>query len=232
MLYKLPSVPARGKTLELLVSQPSVLTASPWLGREIAAYSIDFPSQPDTRFADNVADTPAARLPFPDNSFDIVVLHQTIDELADLARRKGKDFHIPAFMAEVARVLTPGGVATGCVGNRHSIKLAIQRIKFCLGLADGSGIVAPPPLSSIACRQSLLAAGFADSKTYTVEPGADSPQILHEIEPGWPRRAALWHVEKARPNLSRPSYWLWRFLAELGISQWLTSTVYFWAKKC
>ncbi|MGH8550435.1 MAG: methyltransferase domain-containing protein [Methylococcales bacterium] len=237
MLYTIPAAPARGKTLELLVADPSVLTESPWLGRPIETYAIGFPSQPHARSAKGGltlpnATGPGVGLPFPDNSFDILVLHETLDELAALARRRGAEFSIPAFLSEIARVLAPQGVIAGCTGNRFSVKRIGQRLKSGLGNTHRSGAGALPPLSVVAIHKALAAAGFTGTRIYSVEPGAARPVTLHEIELGWSIRATLWYVRKTRTHISKIGYWLRWLFAGLGLSQHFCSTIYFWAKKC
>ncbi len=66
-----------------------------------------------------VVEGSATALPFPDASFDAVVSFKVLAHIAE----------IELAMAEVARVLRPGGKAALEFYNRHSLRYAIKRFK-------------------------------------------------------------------------------------------------------
>jgi hypothetical protein len=175
----------------------------------------------------------AAALPFQDGSVDVVVLHRTLDDVSALARRQGRTFVMRDFLSQIARILAAGGLVVGCVENRYGLEHILRGVKRRAGLAGDAdtGSSLCRPLSVPACRRALAAAGFEEIRLFSMLPGADSPSRLLGIESGWSRRACMRHAEALRPLVGSSSYFVWRTLAELGISQYLGAATFFWGRK-
>lgn len=221
MLYKFPTAPAPGRTLELLVSGPPVLTADSWAGRQVEAHRIDFETVSAAGHAARLD-----KLPFPDASFDMVILHQIIDQLAALARQKNLDFPLEQLLTEIARVLTPRGIAAGCIENRYNLKHIGKKILSPLNPDN-----CLPPLSTRACRNALSASGFRNVNFFMLGSNPDAPNLLQRIEPDVSFRGSFWHLQRIRPVLSRSGYLLWLLTASLGVRRFLEPHLFFQGEK-
>jgi SAM-dependent methyltransferase len=213
-------VPARGRALELLVSGESILRSKNWAGEHVV---FDM-SGPEC----------AGGLPFPDGSFDVVVLHRTLDRMSALSQRNRRTLVIGDFLSQVARLLSGGGLAIGCVKNRHGLDRVLGEARRLFGHASDSLVdhaAAPHPLSVLACHRMLVAAGFNDVRLFNMLPDPDAPSRVVSIETRWSRRACRQQVKEMR-GLVRPiSYAMWRTLAELGVSQYLGPATFFWGRR-
>jgi SAM-dependent methyltransferase len=99
----------------------------------------------------------AARLDFPDASFDTALLVDVVETLAD----------VPAALAEAARVLAPGGRLMLSAVNRDSLALRAQR-RLGLpdpeaghGLAELTGMLRAAGLSAVRSDGCFLSPGWA-----------------------------------------------------------------------
>jgi SAM-dependent methyltransferase len=115
---------------------------------------------------------PAARWPFPDAHFDLVVLHDVV-EWGAAARLFG----------EAARVTAAGGVLFVCAANRLDVPALLQgALRWARGRAPGgaAGLGAPGgrPLSLRSYRGALARAGFSAPVAFGLLPSADEPYYL------------------------------------------------------
>lgn len=219
LMYRIPKAPARGRALDLSVNEQSILQANNWAG--------DF-----TLFNVSASDC-SKGLPFPDGSFDVVLMHRTLDQLWLLARRQGRTFVLRDVLSQVAGLLATGGLVMGCVENRHGLNRLLRSVKRLSGRSDQIAAYAASdfPLSVSACRKALAVAGFEDIRLFSVLPGPDSPRRLLSIDRSWSRRGCRWQVEEMRA-LMRPSRFIvWRVLAEIGVSQYVGAAILFWGRK-
>ena len=214
LLYRIPVPPARARALELSVGGESPFLDSNWAGGRVLGHAEEFD--------------------FDDGSFDVVVLHRTLDDLTVLARRQGRVFAVAEFLSRVAAVLAGGGLVIGCVENRHALERVLRGLKRLAGRGADPGADRMPahPLSVSACHRALASAGFGEIRLFSMLPGSELPSRLLGIEPGWSRRVCKRQLEVLRPPLVSPSsYIVWRMLAELGISQYLGPATFFWGRK-
>ena len=120
----------------------------------------------------------AARLPFPDDTFDIVVSFSALEHIPDPAARR------QAFV-EIARVTRPGGHVAITVPNRFSLFYFCHRRNMAQGTAEYgyAYLYRPRELRSLLERVGLRPLRFQSE----VSGAAELPSYL----PGWPLRALL-----------------------------------------
>jgi SAM-dependent methyltransferase len=217
LLYRIPAVSNRGRALDLTVGGKSLPLDGFWSGGLVEFEASGW------RAGEN--------LPFPDGSFDVVVLHRTLDRLAAIATREGRPLAIHDFLSQVARVLSGGGLIIGCVENRPSLDRALDRVKRLFGKASSVSASDSRRLTVRQCDRALAAAGFADIMLFNLLHGPDTPSRLLSIERGWSRRACKRHLEGLRGLVGPFSFATWRVLAEFGVSQYLGSATFFWGRK-
>jgi SAM-dependent methyltransferase len=216
VLYRIPAVPARGRVLELVVTGESILRGRNWASEHVV---VDV-SGPEG----------AGGLPFPDGSFDVVVVHRTLDRMSALARRNGRKFVVGDFLSQSARLLCDDGLVIGCVENRLGLDRVLRGVKRLFDRAVDDATVAGP-LSVLACHRALAAAGFKEIRLFNMLPDSDAPRRVMSIETSWSRSECKRQVEGMRGLVGPSSYAMWRILAELGVSQYLGTATFFWGRK-
>jgi SAM-dependent methyltransferase len=177
----------------------------------------------------------AKTLPFHDGCFDLVILHRTLDHLLSFVRRDERDVVVDKTFAEVARVLTAGGIVAGCVENRFGLDNLLRGVKRAFGRSASAGgensANTRRRLSAISCRSAMARAGFGDCGFFGVLPSIDFPKVLWSIDKGWSRRASRHQARALRPLVGHSSYVVWRMFAELGVSQNMGNAIFFWGRK-
>lgn len=97
------------------------------LARRVAGVDLSFAMLRKARErAPSVVQASALSLPFPDASFDVVVSFKVLAHVPD----------IPAALAEMARVVRPGGHLALEFYNRRSLRTLVKRLKPPSGIAD------------------------------------------------------------------------------------------------
>jgi hypothetical protein len=224
-LYRIPTAPARNRTLELCCRRGPVVLARPWRGSDHACLAIgplteSAGSDSACRFHQS---DPSARLPFAAQSFDLIVLHRILDDLT--ASSKESAFDAQDFLARLAELLTPRGVVAGCLQNRHSLASIVGRAAQRLGVTLSLESAA---YSARGLREVLEGAGLADIRIFSLLPSSDSPLRLIDIDRKISRLMFRHEVNAGRskflPFLTR------RLAAELGLYRGLlTRSLFFWA---
>jgi SAM-dependent methyltransferase len=241
LLYRIPTSPRRGRVLELSVDGKSILQNLDWKS-EIGVVALHATTHHAARTTHRDANLDGSRwcivdcaktLPFCDGYFDIVILHRTLDYMLHARTFVAGQAVIDNIFAEASRVLTSGGVVSGCVENRHSLARALNDMKRAFGFAMPRGHEndARPRLSAVSCREALIKAGFAQYSLFGILPSVDFPRILWSVQNDWSPRACRRQVEFLRPLVKPWSYAVWRMLAEIGVTQNLCNAIFFWGRK-
>jgi hypothetical protein len=174
-----------------------------------------------------------AEFAFPAATFEVVILHRTLDGLFALARQKACSLDLGAFLSGVSRVLSAGGALVGCVDNRYSFEGICRLSKRLLRTDRGVsyGINPAPTFTVGTCHASLAQAGFKQIRLFSAVPNSESPVKLISTERGWSRSAARRHADALRPLVQHRGYLAWRVLGELGISHHFGNSIYFSCRK-
>jgi SAM-dependent methyltransferase len=229
-LYRIPTAPARNRTLEVCCASGPLVLAGPWRGEGHACCTIGATAEgPDVSVAASslhCADL-VDPLPFESQSFDLVVLHRTLDDLA--ATSPGDTPRGEHFLAQVAGLLAPGGVVAGCLQNRDNLLLIARRAARKLG-------VAPPALHAAYSvrdlKRMLERAGLVDIRVFSLLPNCESPLRLIDIDPRVSRLMFRHELNAGRGHLV--PFIAKRLALELGLYRRLvTRAFFFWAyKRC
>ena len=236
-MYRIPTAPNSNRTLELYHTREPILADYAWPGacsisckldHELPLSVIDSP--PRVGDAPRYAN-PLAPLPFADESFDLVILHRTLDELAASSQKLGLAFNGQAFLERVSRVLVPGGVVTGCADNRTGLKYMSRQIRHRFsGIGPAAGT---PPFTLRRLERLLTTPEFADVRIFTLLDNCDNPLRLVDIDPVTSKTAFRREIEIARDSWSRLGYVGRRIAVEIGSYPYLEESFYFWAyKRC
>lgn len=226
-LYGIPTAPSRNRALELCHDGDPLLLDCTWSGesRTIGTSRLISASTAEANLRQVDYGKP---LPFKPGSFELVLLHKTLDDLKFASRGHQKGFNPGELVAQIADLLVPGGVVAGCIGNASSPK----RIKRWLARGHlGQTRNTPPFLTIRGCRQLLQMAGFTDIRLFSLLPDWESPLKLVEIEPAVSRFGFRQEFEGRRDQMPAPSYWLRRMVAGLGLYPYFEESVFFWAYK-
>ena len=229
-LYRIPTAPARNRTLEVCCAGGPLVLAGPWRGEGHACCTIGATAEgPDVSVAASglhCADL-GDSLPFESQSFDLVVLHRTLDDLA--ATSPGDTARGEHFLAQVAGLLAPGGVVAGCLQNRDRLLLIARRAASKLGVA--------PPARRAAysvrdLKRMLERAGLVDIRVFSLLPNCESPLRLIDIDPKVSRLMFRHELNAGRGQLL--PFVAKRLAVELGLYRRLvTRAFFFWAyKRC
>ena len=235
LLYRIPAAPSGKRILELYHSSEPLLRDFDWpgtsqtfcrIGQEVEAGSGESPgtvehavAQPDFR----------KPLPFGRASFDLVVVHRTLDELASSNIRQGREFDTQPFFKNVLDVLVPGGLVAGCADNRFSLKSLRSQLERLKNRARQTSSPGQFTLGSL--HKALTVAGFADARLFTLLPNGSAPFKLIDTEPAISRAAFRHELQIARQLTSTPGYLLRRLAVELGLYRQLEESIFFWAYK-
>ena len=236
-LYRIPTAPNTNRTLELYHAREPLLADFAWPGAGSISCRLD---------TDDPSGNPAAQahvsgdlrranyqtpLPFAAASFDLVILHRTLDELAVSSRQNGSTFSAQALLKDIARVLVPGGLVAGCVDNRTGLKSVVRSAKHLLNRSAGKLPLAHFTLRSV--RDLLVATNLAEVRTFSLLPNCASPLRLVDADATLSRIAFRHELQVARHSWSAVGYLVRRCVVELGLFPILEESIFFWAyKRC
>lgn len=239
LLYRIPAVPGTKRTLELYHSalplhlhyestvRPLTLCR---ISSRIQTATESIPVRKNkTRTAVDVQAGYDEALPFPNGSFDLVILHRTLDELVASQSGGQRGFDAPRFLKYIQAVLAPGGVVAGCVTNRW----ALSAIRNKLGpfAARSQDQRQPGHYSLAGIRKSLATAGFSGARIFTLLPNCAEPSKLIDTDPTISRIAFRNELNIARHRKATSSYFARVALVELGMNRHLEEAFFFWAVK-
>ena len=238
-LYRIPTIPLPARVLELRCGSRSVLGDEPISGDVAVVGAMDDrtagtalrrrePLTHDSRLPCFVRCNEL--LPFADQSFDMVVMHHTLDYVAALTRKLERAFDTATWLEQVGAVLRPGGVLVGCSTNRYSARRLLSRLGR--GLDSGGDDTAPVgTLSFVSCRHKLEQAGFEEIEVFNLIPNADSPRKLLAVDRSISRRSFRVELDVTRAFLSWPQYGIRRIIVELAANRFIEESLFFWANK-
>ncbi|HCN70089.1 MAG TPA: hypothetical protein DIT03_18015 [Candidatus Accumulibacter sp.] len=230
-LYQLPTPPGNGAALELHLSDRGRVAGDQWPAELVVSCRLGALATRPWQGLAGVAGTHDcqvsydAPLPFPPASFDLVILHHTLDELAAVFRNRSAHQVAGEWLQKIAAITRPGGVVVGCGLNRTSPRSRLRHQGAASATAER------PALGIFSCRAALLRAGLQDVQVFNLWPDADAPSTIASIDAAASRRAFRYVLESTRESLSRSGYLTRRLVAELGINRFLEETLFFWGYK-
>jgi hypothetical protein len=223
-MYRIPTPPPRNNVLELCYGGPSIVTEPSWPGTfaVIGALRGRFPAGVTTWEHEHPLRVieHGTELPFADRSFDLVILHGTLDRLMQAEasfRRRGS---LIAFLGRVRRVLAAGGIVAGCVANRTALSRWRSNAAECR-----RGM-----LSIHSCRKLLARSGFVEIETFNVLPSADSPLRLINTVADLSRQGFRRELEVVHQSLSPFGYLTRRVSVELALNRFFEESILFWGR--
>lgn len=238
-LYRIPAVPTRRRAIEFTVGRPPYVLQATWPGeRAVACFLGD--SKELTSLALSGVDSDCevfttelgAEIPLARGSFDLAILHRTLDDLRAHATRFGPRFDAGKFLARIVPLLAERGVLAGCVRNRYALK----------GHTAGAQVDGRAPsgrdehdnrgwLSVPACRSLLSRAGLSDIDLYGLYPDDYRPVTLRHLDAD----AFAWtsdrSVRERQVTLGHRGYLARRLYAAAGLSRFLPPVIFFSASK-
>lgn len=234
-LYRVPTAPNNNRTLELYHSREPALAGVAWPGAApvFCRLDNDDPSDHRARLANSVIDVRHADvgepLPFAEESFDLVILDRTLDDLAISARQHRRVFDAHRFLEHVAHVLVPGGLLAGCVDNRTGLKSVTRWARHIL---SGGRALAPFGQFTLHDLNGILAsADFAEVRLFTLLINCDDPLRMVDIDPRVSKIAFRHELQVARDSYSKAGYLARRLAVELGFYPRMEESFFYLAYK-
>jgi SAM-dependent methyltransferase len=212
-LYRLAMRPGRCRVLELCFGAPPALDESTNGDADIVRCELRGARRTTPIVGCTVVADYRKPLPFVAGAFDLVVLHGTIDRLADADAALQGRRALAAFAGAIAQTLVPGGVIAGCVGNRTIDRRSTGAAR----------------LSIASCRALLERAGFEPIAMFNVLPRLESPLRLVSTDAALSRIAFRRELDGMRASLGAASYAARRAIVELGLSRFLERSLMFQA---
>ena len=232
-LYRIPTVLTGGRTLEILHRRSPLMAAAGFETQTVSFNVGVHPLSGSPEDSGTDLDRPhvdySAPLPFDEISFDRVLVHRTLDDLAEASRERNISFNVQGFLGQIARVLVPGGMIAGCIDNRIGLKSSVRRVKRQFNsFADPatSGHFSPSGL-----RNALEAADFVDIHLFVLLPNCDEPLRLVDTDPRISKALFRHELLAARQLWSPFGYCVRRVAVELGIYSKFEESIFFWAHK-
>lgn len=234
-LYRIPTAPNSNRTLELYHAGAPLLGDGDWLGIDKTLCRVGPDKLTGSLEESSRADRSLTHLdfrrplPFTNQSFDLVILHRILDDLAALPKRESHEFDPALFLKNVSAVLAPGGIVAGCVNNRWSLKALTHKLKQ-LAISARDTL----PLSLFTLRnlnEALSVAGYSDIRLFTLLPNCSAPSKLIDTDPVVSRIAFRNELKITRQVSLAPGYLVRRAMVELGMNRLLEDSIFFWASK-
>ena len=231
-LYRIPTAPRRNRTLEICHGRDPLLWHGPWPGEGHVACVVGA-AAPAAGGAGIgcVSAALGAALPVAPQSFDLVILHRTLDDLSDLsmAALAPKRFDAQDFLLQVADALAPGGLVAGCVQNRASLPGIVRTAQRAFGI--GRAQAAEFHFSPRGLRRMLACAALGEIRIFSLLPHSDAPLKLIDSDATVSRLAFRRELDARRRHLGRAAFALRRLAVELGGYRHLEPSRFFWASK-
>ncbi len=214
LLYEIPLSGRPNRALEIVMGTKPVLPRTNWSSPVLVhdlqgAIGSDNAGEPGDR----------CKLPFADGSFDLVVMHRTLDAVANRTPSGEAQAYAAALLSEIHRVLRADGVVAGCATNRLARMLR------------GKGRVVRALSSAGGYRRLLARAGFSDIHMFNVLPGPDAPHTVLNMAPRAIRAFSRSKLHARRDYLSWVGYAMRRIATELTFDRWLADGLFFYSPK-
>lgn len=227
-LYRIPTGPTRDRTLHIGAGDLPPIIDDRWRARGgvTCGLVVDGPlrSAHDGGARGDLPLVPKeGPLPFADGDFDRIILHGTLDALLAGTKGAARMALGRLFMAEVLRVLAPGGVVAGTFDNSTS--------PYHLRANLRGGSAAGARVSARSARGILAQFGLGDVKVFSLLPEADAPLRLVDTEGGVARLVFRRELQASRGSLSSIGFLLRWLVVELRLSTSLEKSVFFWGRK-
>jgi hypothetical protein len=195
-LYRIPTAPRRNRTLEICHSRESLLSGFAWPGDGHRCLAIGDVAQ---------------ALALPAESFDLLILHRTLDDLMAASSR----FDAARFIGDCVELLVPGGLIAGCIDNRNDPRRRLGRR-------------AATRFSPQRIQRLLDNAGLDETRLFNLLPNCDAPMKLVDIDPATSRIAFRRELQTERRYMSRPAHLARHIVIESGLSRHIESSIFFW----
>lgn len=231
-LYRIPTPPGTGRALEVSVRAPRVFGEYPWPGG--LAVTLTIGSLGASRLRHGMAVLGRENLPFSEGSFDMLILHRTLEDLHEGAGGRRFASHISGFLSRASSVLVSGGLVAGCVKNRYSFAHNFRRFRAALGVRNNRHGTPPPTrrlFSSSFIRRVLERAGLKDIELFYLFPDEQSPLFLFEGDRSSARPIWIRDLRARRQELGAFRYHAQRVLLELGPQNLGCESIFFWGRK-
>lgn len=234
LLYRIPPVPREGRTLELYHSELPLHSKRDSSARPLTLCRIGPHHSGRNLISENDSQSDAqaechAPLPFPQSSFDLVIVHRTLDELAASQSGSQRRFEPSTLLSHIQAVLAPGGVVAGCVSNRWALKTLVAKFRPLAAQTHGPRLPGRYSLGSI--HRFLATAGLSDAQVFTLLPNGASPSKLIDTDSTISRIAFRHELNIARHRRASLGYFARLAMVELGMNRHLEEAYFFWAFK-
>lgn len=238
-LYRIPTPPGAGRVLEVSIRPPGVLGRYPWPGGLAVTLTIGSPAAMDRNGSSSgsrhrMAVVGSENLPFLDGSFDMLILHGTLEHLQENWPEGRQGAQISRFLSSATTVLVPGGLVAGCVKNRRSLSYNIRKLGVLLGVKRFRARAASldrrrfsvPPI-----RRVLERAGLIDVELFSLFPDDRSPTLLFERDGEGVRPHLIRNLQARRQELSAWSYLAQHVVVRWGPKNLRCESIFFWGRK-
>lgn len=232
-IYQIPTPPGSAAALELHLSDAGRVMDDQWPADLLVSCRLT--SEVSRPW--HVADIKAKRhdcetsyhepLPFAPASFDVVLLHHTLDGLASVFRQARPLEIADEWLRQVASILRPGGLVVGCGLNRSSPGRWLRHH----GAGSGTAAAEISALSVLSCPTALLQAGFCNPQVFNLLPDSSAPRSITSVEADASKRSFRHALDATRESLNLPAYLVRKLLVELSLNRFLESTLFFWGYK-
>jgi SAM-dependent methyltransferase len=232
-IYQLPTPPGNAAVLELHLSDAGRVLDDQWPAESLVSCRLTPELARPWRASDlknRRHDCEASyheSLPFAPGSFDVVLLHHTLDELASVFRQKRPRQVVDQWLRQVASILRPGGLVVGCGLNRTSPGSWLRRA----GAGSTTAAAEVRALSVLSCETALLQAGFCNPEVFNLLPDSTTPRAIASVEAGASKRSFRHALDATRESLHLPGYLARKALVELSLNRFLEDTLFFWGYK-
>jgi hypothetical protein len=230
-IYRIPTTADTQRVLELHVGEHGPVVDATWPATSVVSCRlVDDAMAPS---ASTVGIEPgfqscdcgwAAPLPFPPGSFDMVVLHFTLDDLAAAAGSRGTAAGVDEWLRRVAQVLRPGGIVAGCAANATSP--AARR-----GRGAGARRGGRPTMSVLTCAEVLGSAGFVGIQVFNLIPDAAEPRAIVASDRVMSRRAFAHEIQSVRESLGFAGLLVRRAMLRLSLHRLVEPAMFYWGTR-
>ena len=222
-LYRIPTVPEGNRVLEVCLGRKPLLSGGPddeHTDDGVVGSSHGSLDDALRWYRQSDATGASDRPPLGGESFDLVVLHHTLEDIA-VRRQVGAPSKDRKLLAQVADLLEPGGWIAGAVSNVGNAPTIVRRLANGFRGTDYS-------VRELSCL--LERSGLVDVRIFRLMPDCDSPIKLVEAHPTTTRMMLRYELGAGRVRLV--PFLLKRLAVEFGTYGWfLRRPVFFLARK-